>query len=471
MVQPTPAAVYVRISQDREGAGLGVERQRGECEALCERLGWTVGEVFVDNDISAYRGKLRKGYERMLEAVKDGRCGAVVAWHPDRLHRSPAELERFIGVIEATGAAVATCQAGRYDLTTATGRMTARIVGDVARHESELKSERLRSQRAQAAVKGRPHVGGRRAYGYDVPRDKHGNPKGTGELVVVEREAAMIREAVARFLAGETLRSLARDWNERGVPSASGGRWTVPSLRTMLAGPHLAGLRVHHGEVIGDSAAPAVISRDDHDQLRALLGNPRTRTRGRPPTSLLGGLLYCARCGGKLHHSRRITGQRRYVCNVTPGSGEGCGGVAIQAEPLEERVTGAVRHALASPQMRQALARAHTRKKGDDPSKLQDDLDALADAAGHGDIPMREYLRARRPLEERRKRALAATDFDASLIPFLDAPDFAEAWETLDDVDAKRAVLAALVEKVTIRPAEYPGAKFNTDRVDITWRA
>jgi len=466
----TQAAVYVRISQDREGAALGVERQRDECEALCERLGWSVGEVFVDNDVSAYRGKPRKGYERMLEALKDGRCGAVITWHPDRLHRSPTELERFIGVIEATGASVATCQAGRYDLTTATGRMTARIVGDVARHESELKSERLRSQRAQAAVKGLPHVGGRRAYGYDVPRDRHGKAKGTGELVVVEREAAMVREAVERFFDGESLRSLARDWNERGIQSASGGPWTVESLRTMLAGPHLAGLRVHHGEVIGDSTAPAIISRDDHDQLRALLGNPRTRTRGRPPTSLLGGFLYCARCGGKLHHSRRTTGQRRYACNVHPGKGEGCGGLAIQAEPLEERVTGAVRHALTSLQMRQALARARTRKTGDDPTKLQDDLDALAEAAGRGEVPMREYLRARRPLDERRKRALAAADFDAALVPFLDAPDFAEAWEALDDVDAKRAVLAALIEKVTIRPAKYPGAKFNTDRVDITWK-
>ena len=34
------AAIYVRISQDRGGAGLGVQRQREDCEALCDRLGW-----------------------------------------------------------------------------------------------------------------------------------------------------------------------------------------------------------------------------------------------------------------------------------------------------------------------------------------------------------------------------------------------------------------------------------------------
>ena len=53
------AAIYVRISQDRGGAGLGVERQEHECRALAQRLGWTVVDVYCDNDLSAFSGRRR----------------------------------------------------------------------------------------------------------------------------------------------------------------------------------------------------------------------------------------------------------------------------------------------------------------------------------------------------------------------------------------------------------------------------
>ncbi len=45
------AAVYVRISQDRDGEALGVERQETDCRALAKRRGWEVIEpIYRDND-------------------------------------------------------------------------------------------------------------------------------------------------------------------------------------------------------------------------------------------------------------------------------------------------------------------------------------------------------------------------------------------------------------------------------------
>jgi DNA invertase Pin-like site-specific DNA recombinase len=49
------AAVYVRISSDRVGAGLGVARQEEDCRGLYDRLGWQVARVYSDNDVSATR--------------------------------------------------------------------------------------------------------------------------------------------------------------------------------------------------------------------------------------------------------------------------------------------------------------------------------------------------------------------------------------------------------------------------------
>ncbi len=135
------AGVYTRISSDPSGQRAGVDRQRADCEAHCLARDWEVVEVFCDNDASAYGRKPRQAYERMLAAVESGSIDAIVTWHNDRLHRSPKELEAFIDLVERSRVRLAVVTGGDYDLTTPDGRLSARIVGAVARKESEDRTD------------------------------------------------------------------------------------------------------------------------------------------------------------------------------------------------------------------------------------------------------------------------------------------------------------------------------------------
>lgn len=458
----TRAAIYLRISQDRDGTMLGVDRQREDCVELCKRNGWAVIEEFVDNDISAYsKRKRRPSYQALLEALKDGRADAVVAWHPDRLHRSPRELEDFIDLVEATGARVATARAGEYDLSTDTGRMVARIVGAVARGESERKADRIGRQREQAARSGKYH-GGRRPFGYE-----------RGGVVVNETEAELVREAVGRVLAGESMRVLADDWNARSIPTSSGGRWKITTLRTMLAGPRLAGLRVHQGDVIGDAVWPAIIDRETFERVRAVLGDPRRHQRGRPPAFLLSSLLRCGRCGEIMHAGTRAhDGARRWVCNKQPGK-EACGRVAIVAAPLEELITEAVLYRVSSPRVERAM-RKPKRTAGPDYGAVINDgerkLEELAELFGAGELGRREWLAAKAKVDERLKvarRALAREQGTEALAPLRDV-DPRAAWASLD-TERRRGVLGALIERVVVGPANGRSV-FAPDRVEVVWR-
>jgi cytochrome P450 len=92
------AAVYTRISHDATGQRAGVTRQLEECEALAGRLGWEVTHRYGDNDLSAYFGHTRPGFEAMLKAMADSEFGAVICWHPDRLIRSADDLQRLIAI-------------------------------------------------------------------------------------------------------------------------------------------------------------------------------------------------------------------------------------------------------------------------------------------------------------------------------------------------------------------------------------
>jgi site-specific DNA recombinase len=132
-----PAAIYARISQDAKSRLLGVARQEQACRRLAEQCGWPQVEVYVDNNASAYSGEARPEYRRMLADLKDGQLASVVAWDADRLHRSTRELEDPSDVSEATGAPVVMVTSGHADFASATGRMHARMTGNIARYESE----------------------------------------------------------------------------------------------------------------------------------------------------------------------------------------------------------------------------------------------------------------------------------------------------------------------------------------------
>ena len=103
MATPRAAAVYARISSDVTGEGLGVKRQLEDCRKLAKDRGWVVAEEYVDNDISAFTGKARPAYERMLSDIQDGHRDGVIVYNLDRLTRQPIELEQFSQVCERAG--------------------------------------------------------------------------------------------------------------------------------------------------------------------------------------------------------------------------------------------------------------------------------------------------------------------------------------------------------------------------------
>jgi DNA invertase Pin-like site-specific DNA recombinase len=461
------AAIYARISQDRAGAGLGVKRQRQDCEALAKQRGWTVVATFTDNDTTAYRAKRRPGYQRLIEAIKAGDVQAVVAWHSDRLHRDNTELEAFIAVVEAHRVKVATVQSGDIELGTSSGRMAARVVGAVAQHESEQKSERLRRQRRQAATEGRPHGGGR-SFGYDADG-----------VTLRADEAVVVRECVDRVLNGEPVRAIARDLNARGVTGPSGARWSVTTLKAMLTGPRLAGLRVHQGAVLGSAQWPSIISLDEHHRVRAVLGTPRSRKRGRPPSSLLTGLVRCGACGGRMAATAAWTGPsrtiaRRYVC--AHGPGQGCGRCGIYAAPLDEKITEAVFKVLDTRALARRLTKGSTGK--DDSAAVIEDIDNrlgdLADLYAQGQVTKAEWVRARAGLDERRTAAVLALTTPtetAPLRPWVGRKGaLRKAWPALS-IDERRAIVGAVVDTVTIAPTAKRGERFDEDRISVQWRA
>lgn len=463
------AAIYARISRDVAGEGLGVERQLRECRRLAEQRGWAVAEEYVDNDISAYKGKHRPEYERMLADVEARRRDAVIVYHMDRLTRRPAELEQFADVCERAGMRSFATVVSDINIGSEDGLLMARVLAAFAAQESARKSARLKLKAREIAESGRPNGGYHRPFGYEADR-----------VTVRESEAAVIREVAARYLAGESLRSLT-DWLEAsGTPTVGDVRWRTSAVRQMLLSPRIAGLRAHRGEVVGDAVWPAIITPAQHRQLVAAFERKKVTGRRTARRYLLSGMLRCGRCGNKLFSSARQQGERqsrRYVCSSGPDHG-GCGRLTVVAQPVEEWITEAVLLRLDTPAMADALAgRAAADERH---AAILRELEAdqaqmleLSEMWATKQISSVEWKAAREPIEarireaERQLSTFTGTSALAGLVG--NSAALRAEWESLN-LTRQAAIIGAVVDYATIAPGTPGSRTLDPSRIIPTWR-
>jgi DNA invertase Pin-like site-specific DNA recombinase len=459
------AGIYARISEDRDETQLGVQRQVADCKELAARRGWEVADEYVDNDLSAYSGKRRPEYERMLADIADGQIGAVVVWHQDRLHRQPRELEEFFDVCDKAGLTDLASVSGDIDLSTHDGRLKARIMGAVARNQSDAASRRLKRKALEIAKNGGTTGGGTRPFGFEDDR-----------VTVRPNEAAIIRELADRLLAGETLRSLCADLNERGIMTSSNGDWTPTPLRRMLRSGRISGQREHQDEIVANGRWDKIIEPEQTTRIRALLDDPSRRATRAPRRYLLsGGLLRCGQCGAQMVARPRQDGTRRYVCASGPRY-VGCGKSYTLAEPLEDLVTEAVLWRLDSPELAQMIRNDQNGNGAESQGEadaLAARLDDLAVAYANGDVTMREWMAARDPLRRRHEVALRRVA-RASKAGVLNghvghADEVRKRWPDLG-LDRRRAIIAAALSHVTVKPGRRGYNRFDPQRFDLTWR-
>lgn len=465
------AIIYARISDDRAGQGLGVARQEADCRALCERAGHDVVDVLVDNDRSAFSGKRRPAYERLLERLRAAEVDVVVAWHPDRLHRAPIELETFIDVLEAVGAKAVTVMAGHWDLSTASGRVSARIVGVVARGESEHKADRQRRKALELAQKGLPNGSGTRAFGFRP---------GNVELDPVEAE--MIRQAVRDVLDGASVRSIAARWQAMGHPTPRAGQlshptaWTSVVVKKILTSPRIAGLRQHQGPDGATYPAvwSAIVDEVTWRRARTVLRDPsRTTSHAARRYLLTGGVARCGieGCGAKLVARPRADKRRCYVCATGPNF-SGCGGIRVLADPLEQHVVERLIVKLADLDLPDVVD-----GPGVELLALEETEAALVEIAEDYYVN-RSVDRAAFDANTTRLRArltqlqtvAAAREREAAARRLVGDPaDLAERWVGLD-LARQRAIVERYVDAVVVSPAVRGRSYFDGSRVEIKWR-
>jgi DNA invertase Pin-like site-specific DNA recombinase len=416
------AAIYARISSDRSGQELGVARQVEACRELCQREGWTVAWEFVDNDISAFSGARRPQFEAMLQGARD--YDVIVVWSTDRLYRRLSDLERIVQALDSVP--VVGVKSGRVDLSTADGRLNARLLGSVASHESEKKSERIKAAKQQARDRGE-WIG-------KIPRGY------TTGMEVDPLWASKIQDAYKSVLSGSSLNGVAKSW---GVYASS--------VRKLLQSPALAGLTMDHRK----GSWTALVSEADFWRMQALLNDRARPDRMSPhkgdPSTLLGSIIRC-------EHGRAL--KRNVDCYRIKSVPCGCA-ISVQTDIADEYVTRWVINRLSQPDARDLFMLP---EEGPDMRKLEElkaqraNITALVRAG----LPMDDALKDLSDINAEIDRISSQHRPTIDIRDWSDTP--ARVWSNLN-LQARRSVIRELATIVA-----HPGVAPIAEKLTITPR-
>ena len=152
------AALYVRVSTD----GQTVENQTLALEAVAERRGWVIVQVYSDAGISGAKGRdKRPAFDAMLKDANRRRFDVLMFWSVDRIGRSTATVAAALADLEAAGVAIYADKEG-MDATTPHGKAMLQMAAVFAELERGMIRERviagLERARRQGKVLGRPKV-------------------------------------------------------------------------------------------------------------------------------------------------------------------------------------------------------------------------------------------------------------------------------------------------------------------------
>lgn len=444
---------YARISKDRTGEELGVQRQTEDLEALSQQRSIAIREHFVDNDISATRGRHRPRYAALMAAVDRGEVDAVLVWSLSRLWRNRAERAAGIEKLRQHGVSVLCVKGPDLDLSTASGRLLAGLLGEVDTHEVEQKSEREQRAMRQRVEQGKP-PGGPRCYGYN-----------TGGTETVPDEADDVRRMFDDLLAGASLSGIATDLNKRGRPNRNGELWAHNAVRNLLLNERYAALRDYRGELYA-GAWPAIIDEATWRAAKHVLEDGGRATSPGPGRRwLLSGIARCGVCddgttvtSGSRGAPKGKTGptQPLYRCRLTKH-------LARWTEPIDLVVEEFVIRRVSRPDAvdllvdREAPDAAELRSKA---VALRTRLKSLAaEFADDDDADASEFRDATKRIKARLgevEAQMAHPQRARVLVDLVTAEDPGRAWEDLT-LDRQRAVVETLAS-VTILPGR-PGRR------------
>jgi site-specific DNA recombinase len=318
-LKPERVGLYMRVSSEEQKTKETIETQDGFLEEYCKLYRHEIAKVYKDEAVSGTvpMGERPAGRE-LLEDANAGKFDVVLAYKLDRIGRTLLVVVDAHDRLQAAGVALRSATEP-IDTSTPAGRLIFQMLASFAEFEKETINERTRDGKNRAYRNGvQPGV---IPYGYDIAED--------GSFVMVEEEAALVRDIIRNIAQGATLFTEAKRLNLEGIPSPGkkyrgrprrhGTTWTPMAISRIVGRRAYSGTHVIHsstGEI--EREVPAIVPKELQGTAIARLGNNKRYSGGRRVRKyLLRGLIRCAKCGWRYSGVARKRDGRyhfKYTC-------------------------------------------------------------------------------------------------------------------------------------------------------------
>lgn len=225
------AAVYVRVSSERQRRQQTIESQLEAVLANARERGWTIAPELIFSD-DGYSGASldRPGLDALRDQVAQGILAHVLALSPDRVSRKFAYQVLLQEEFERHDTRLVFVE--EPDETTPQQVLLRQILSVLSEYERAQIAERSRRGKIYRARQGSLNMISRPPYGYDLIRKTETSG---AQLVVNEAEADVVRLIFSLYIQkGGTMKVVTRKLRAMGYMPRHGKQWSVSTVAVIL---------------------------------------------------------------------------------------------------------------------------------------------------------------------------------------------------------------------------------------------
>lgn len=309
------AAMYLRVSTEEQSDRYGLDLQNVACTNYAKVHKLKIKSTYTD----AVSGQTtdRPGVQSALAAAKKGEFTDIIFYDHTRLGRTQKASASIREQLEDAGVAIHYTTTGTYDSDSETGVLLDAL-GD-AMSEIEVKRfvRRARAGKRQAAVSGKVVIGGKIPFGY--------KRNGSG-LKLDPTNAKHVKRMFTQFNSGKSLRWIAKDLEDRKVPTNYGAPWTPSTVTKMLRREHYIGnwyfgqTKMVKGKKVAQPkedwirvSIPKIVTKTEWNSAQKILkSNARKSAKHAKHSYLVRGRITCSVCNenyrGRAKHYQKANG-------------------------------------------------------------------------------------------------------------------------------------------------------------------
>lgn len=227
-------APYCRVSTNKEDQINSYENQKKiYTERIAAEPKWTMVDIFADKGLSGTGTKKRKEFNRLMRYCKQGKVDMIITKSVSRFARNTLDCLKYIRMLKELGVDVYFEEQGIHS-TQPGAEFYITIYGSIAQSESENMSANIIWGKAQSAKEGNVAFHYKTFLGYRKGTD--------GKPEIDPEQAAVVRRIYERFLAGDSLATIADDLTADGIPTPAGKeKWHRERIASILTNERYKG--------------------------------------------------------------------------------------------------------------------------------------------------------------------------------------------------------------------------------------